>query len=127
MDESPLHHAQLDRRRRDLGLSFAALSARSGVSEPTVKRILRGRLPEASFAHVVAIARAVGAPIASHEQDVDEMLRARAREKATMVARLVQGTSALEAQGIDDVEFGRLVERTYHELLAGPRRRLWSD
>jgi len=127
VDDLLLHHAQLDRRRRDLGLSYAALSVRSGVSEPTVKRILRGRLPEASFAHVVAIARAVGAPIASHEQDVDEMLRARAREKATMVARLVQGTSALEAQGIDDVEFGRLVERTFHELLAGPRRRLWSD
>lgn len=124
---APVSHAHLDRRRRDLGLTFAALSARSGVSEPTVKRILGGRMAEASFAHVVAIARALGTPFTTEAQDVDEMLRARARTKAEHVARLVQGTSALEAQAVDDAEYRRLVERTYHELLAGSRRRLWAD
>lgn len=43
------------------------------------------------------------------------------------VARLVQGTNALEAQAVDDAEYRRLVERTYHELLARSRRRLWAD
>ncbi len=108
-------------------MTFAALASRSGVSEPTVKRILGGRLGEASFSHVVAIAGALGAPLAADEQDIEEMLRARARAKAHDVARLVQGTCALEAQAVDDTEYRRLVDRTYHELLAGSRRRLWAD
>lgn len=120
-------NVSLDRRRRDLGLTFTALSVRSGVSEPTVKRILGGRLGEASFTHVVAIARALGAPIAAEATDIDQMLRDRARAKAEAVARLVQGTSALESQAVDDAEYRRLVERSYHELLAGSRRRLWAD
>ena len=49
-----------------------------------------------------------------------------ARKKAEQVARLVQGTSALESQAVDAKTYKRLVEKTYHELLAGSRRRLWS-
>jgi transcriptional regulator with XRE-family HTH domain len=127
MSAAPVTHAALDRRRRELGLTFAALSSRSGVSEPTVKRILGGRLGEASFTHVVAIARALGSPIAADPQDVDEMVREQARRKAEGIARLVQGTSALEAQAVDEAEYRRLVDRSYHELLAGSRRRLWAD
>ena len=127
MSAAPFTHAALDRRRRELGLTFAALSSRSGVSEPTVKRILGGRLGEASFTHVVAIARALGSPIAADPQDVDETVREQARRKAEGIARLVQGTSALEAQAVDDAEYRRLVDRSYHELLAGSRRRLWAD
>ncbi|MDI9411021.1 MAG: helix-turn-helix domain-containing protein [Bacteroidia bacterium] len=127
MIAAPITHAGLDRRRRDLGLTFAVLSSRSGVPEPTVKRILGGRLGEASFVHVVAIARALGSPISSDPQDVDEMVREQARLKAEGIARVVQGTSALEAQAVDDAEYRRLVERSYHELLAGSRRRLWAD
>jgi len=127
MSAAPVTHAALDRRRRELGLTFAALSSRSGVSEPTVKRILGGRLGEASFTHVVAIARALGSPISADPQDVDEMVREQARRKAEGIARLVQGTSALEAQAVDDAEYRRLVDRSYHELLAGSRRRLWAE
>ena len=127
MSSAPFTHAALDRRRRELGLTFAALSSRSGVSEPTVKRILGGRLGEASFTHVVAIARALGSPISADPQDVDEMVREQARRKAEGIARLVQGTSALEAQAVDDAEYRRLVDRSFHELLAGSRRRLWAD
>lgn len=127
MSTTPLNHAHLNLRRRALGLTFAALSARSGVSEPTVKRILGGRLAEASFTHVVAIARALGTPITAEPQDVEDMLRDRARRKAEAVARIVQGTSALESQAVDDATYRGLVERTFHELLAGSRRRLWAD
>ena len=78
-------HAALDRRRRELGLTFAALSSRSGVSEPTVKRILGGRLGEASFTHVVAIARALGQ---SWRLD-------RAQWRATVVFGLMQNAAYL--------------------------------
>lgn len=50
----------LDDRRRELGLSYELLSKRSGVSRPTVQRILSGHHAAASFANIVAIARSLG-------------------------------------------------------------------
>jgi transcriptional regulator with XRE-family HTH domain len=108
-------------------MSFAVVAARSGVSEPTVKRILGGQIGEASFANVVAIAEALGASLSMSETDPDEMRRLQAHRKAEQVARLVQGTSALESQAVDAESYKRLVERSFHELLAGSKRRLWSE
>lgn len=122
----PISIARLTCLRQALGMSFAALAQRSGVSEPTVKRIFAGHLGEASFANVAAVAQALGATIGLDEIDPDELCRREARRKAEQVARLVQGTSALESQAVDAQTYSRLVERSYHELLAGPRRRLWS-
>lgn len=121
-----LSPASLNARRRALGLTHAALAARSGVSEPTVKRILGGHLAEASFANVSAVLDALGLSLQTGEVSVREMREHQARRKAEEIARLVQGTSALESQAVDDATYRELVERTYHELLAGPARRLWS-
>lgn len=107
-------------------MSYAALAARSGVSEPTVKRILGGRVGEASFANVVAVAEALGASLGVAEIEPDELCRRQARRKAEEIARLVQGTSALEGQAVDPAAYAGLVERSYHQLMAGSRRRLWS-
>jgi hypothetical protein len=38
----------------------------------------------------------------------------------------VQGTSALEGQAVDGVDYQRLIERTTNDLLRGSRKRLWS-
>ena len=117
---------RLNRRREALGMSHAVLAQRSGVSEAAVKRILGGRAPEASYARVTAIASVLGVGVGVAEVAEDEKLRQQARAKAERVARLVQGTSALESQAVDRGTYERLVERSYHELLAGSRRRLWS-
>ena len=71
--------------------------------------------------------RALGASIGLEEVDADEVCREQARKKAEELARMVQGTSALESQGVDAATFQWLVERSYHELMAGPRGRLWSE
>ena len=123
----PISVDRLIRRREALGMSFSTLARRSGVSEPTVKRILGGQLGEASFANVAAVAQALGATLALQETDADELCRRQARRKAEHVARLVQGTIALESQAVDAQVYRRLVEKSYHELLAGSKRRLWSD
>lgn len=117
----------LNRRRVSLGMSYSMVAARSGVSEPTVKRILGGQVAEASFANVVAIAQALGASFGLAETDPEELCRQQARRKAEQVARLVQGTSALEGQAVDQAAYQRLVERSFHQLMAGSRRRLWSE
>lgn len=112
--------------REALGMSYAVIAARSGVSEPTVKRIFGGQIGEASFANVAAVAEALGAPLGMEATDPEEMCRRQARHKAEQIARLVQGTSALENQAVDAQGYERLVERSYHQLMAGSRRKLWS-
>lgn len=124
--ESNFSHRLAERRKR-LGMTFPALAERSGVSEPTVKRILGGRLDEAAFGHVAAVAAALGAPLGFEPTDPDEFRRAEACAKAELAARLVQGTSQLEAQGVDGTAYRAMVERSAQDLLAGPARRLWAS
>lgn len=113
--------------REALGMSYAVVAVRSGVSEPTVKRIFAGQIGEASFANVAAVAEALGAPLGMEETDPDELCRRQARLKAERIAKLVQGTSGLESQAVEKREYDRLIERSYHQLLAGSRRKLWSE
>lgn len=117
---------RLNARRQAIGMSYSIVSDRSGVSEPTVKRILGGQAAEASFSNVVAVAAALGITLELGITDADELCRAQARHKAEQAARLVQGTSALESQAVDPETYGRLVEKSYLQLLAGSKRRLWS-
>lgn len=122
----PLNIKALSERRRRLGMSYSALAARSGTSEPTVKRILGGLATDASFANVAAIAEALGLPLSFTSSDEEDLRRQEARRKAEKIAKLVQGTSALEGQAVDRTTYELLVERTYHELMAGSRRKLWA-
>jgi transcriptional regulator with XRE-family HTH domain len=115
-----------DLRRREIGMPFAALARRSGVSEPTVKRILGGQVTSASFANVARAASTLGLSLKFGETGTQDILRAQARGKAEQIARLLQGTSALEIQAAEAEAYERPVEKSYHELLAGPWRRLWS-
>lgn len=122
-------HIPIDRlrhRRQQLGMSFSTVAERSGVSEPTVKRIFGGHAGGASFAHVAAVADALGIAFGFEERDLDTIRNEQARKKAEKIARLVQGTSALESQAVDDRTYQQLVEQSFHELLAGSPRRLWS-
>jgi hypothetical protein len=49
-----------------------------------------------------------------------------ARTKAEAIVRMVQGTSALESQAVDSDTYRQMVSQTVHELMAGPRRKLWN-
>lgn len=119
--------ARLADRRKRLGMPYPALARRSGVSEPTVKRVLAGRLAEASFENVASIAAALGMPLMAQPIDIEDFRERAAREKAELVARLVQGTSALEAQAVDADQYRTLVERSMRDLLTGSRRLLWAS
>lgn len=107
-------------------MSIAALATRSGVSVATVKRILGGKFNAASVGSVAAVAEALGTPLQFAQSSAEEFRCAQARTKAQLLTRLVQGTSALECQAVGRETYDALVERSYHELLAGSPRRLWS-
>jgi transcriptional regulator with XRE-family HTH domain len=118
----------LDRRRRDLGLSYDLLSKRCGVSRPTVQRILSGRQAAASFSNILAIAESLGLALRLDSKVAPpELKREQAERKARKLVALVQGTSGLEGQAVDRETIESMVEQTTQELLAGSKRRLWSD
>lgn len=115
----------LQSQRRALGMTFADLSRRSGVPEPTVKRILGGGDQQACLRNVVAIAEAMGMTLELRAQDPQAMRAQQARQKAESVTRMAQATNALEGQAVNDVVFEQLVQHAAVQLLNGSRRRLW--
>ena len=122
----PITAERLQNRRKMLGIGFQGLASRSGVSIPTVKRIFGGQIAEASFGNIAAIAEALGLSLELGESSVDALCRQQARKKAMQVARLVQGTSALESQAVGKDTYKRIVEKSFREILAGPKRKLWA-
>lgn len=124
----PIPIERLITRRKDLGMTYAVLATRSGISEPTVKRILGGHHAQASLANVIAVAQALGMTLDFQTQtQVDDLCRQQAQQQAQHIATLVQGTSALESQAVDPQTYNRIVEKSYHELMAGSKRKLWGN
>lgn len=119
---------ELDNRRRALGMPLDELSRRANVSLLTVRRVLAGERG-ARFDTVSAIADALGVPVLDIDRarDIDEMRRDQAVSKAEKLVGLVQGTSALEGQAVDEVYIRHMVQKTINELLCGPRSRLWAS
>jgi transcriptional regulator with XRE-family HTH domain len=122
----------LESRRRSLGVSFAALSERTGISTPTLKRIFSGKVSPA-IDKIQSIAGVLGVEVRVNDKieivatsSVEEVRKQVAREKAKWLVGIVQGTSALEAQAVGPDTIREMVERTTHELLAGPNRKLWA-
>ena len=122
----PITAERLQTRRKMLGIGFQSLASRSGVSIPTVKRIFGGQIAAASFGNIAAIAEALGLSFELGESSVDALCRQQARKKAMQVARLVQGTSALESQAVEKDTYKRIVEKSFREILAGPKFKLWA-
>jgi transcriptional regulator with XRE-family HTH domain len=118
---------ELERRRKALRMSRPLLALRSGVSLPTVQRILRSGAEHARYANLVAVARALGMELAIRSaSDPHTFAERAAQAKAEAIARMIQGTSALESQAVDADTYQQLVKQTVHELMAGPRRKLWA-
>jgi len=59
--------------------------------------------------------------------DIRDLKREQAVRKAKKLVALVQGTSGLEGQAVGEKDVESMVKQTTHELLAGSKRRLWSD
>lgn len=117
----------LETRRQSLGMSRPALASRSCVSLPTVNRILSGRHLRVSFESVVAVATALGVELTAVPSERSDALRRRqAHSKARRLVGIVQGTSALEGQGLRQAELEALVTLTAAELMRS-KSRLWSD
>jgi transcriptional regulator with XRE-family HTH domain len=126
----------LDSRRRELGISYSALAALSGVSQPALQRLLTGKVEAPALTSVEAVARVLGFGAVRFLEDgsidfepsssAETLRRSQAWRKAGKLVGMVQGTTALEGQDVGEADHQAMVVRTYHELLAGSNQRLWS-
>lgn len=121
----PFELRRLQRRRHQLGMPYEILAKRSGVSVPTLKRMLSGH--DTSISSVCAVAAAMGLEMRLHSQvSALQMQETQARSKAKELVAMVQGTSGLEGQAVDKEKLDEMIRRTVHELMAGSKQRLWS-
>lgn len=116
---------ELNQRRRDLGMPIRTLAVRAEVPVRTTERILGGG-PRVAFASVLAVADALGMRHLRDGKDIPAMRHRQAGEKAEKLVKMVQATSALEAQAVDKAAERRMVARTVTDLLKGPPAVLWA-
>lgn len=119
--------AKLEHRRREMGLSCAAVAQRSQLSLRTVQRVLSGQEKDAGFTTVLRLAECLGLSIDVSGPAVEDMRLRQAQQKARRLVAQVQGNAALETQGVSKEMVERMEQQTVHELLAGPPRRLWAE
>ena len=101
------------------------IGRRAGLSIATVKNIL-ARKVNASFEAMMAISGAMGVDFRIRARSVSAFRREQARRKAKEILKMVQASSALEAQAVDENAIKKMEQQTIAELLSGPRRKLWS-
>jgi len=119
---------RLNERRERLGISCSVLAKRAGISLRSVQRILCGEELNPGFSTVATLARELGVGVRFDEEvDVRTIRRRQAERKAERILAIVQGTSALEAQGLSRETLRDLREKTINELLAGSDRKLWAE
>lgn len=118
---------RLQERRKTLGMTYATLAQRSGVSVATVERVLSSRPHRVGLEDALAIASALGMNLQLQEDtDPVDMVRRQAEIKARKLVDMVQGTSLLEAQGVEEDQRQRMIQIATLKLLKSPRRRLWD-
>ncbi|MHA7811871.1 MAG: helix-turn-helix domain-containing protein [Phycisphaerales bacterium] len=119
--------ATLRTRKQELGMTFETLADRSGVSVSTLKRMLAPAAEDASMSDTLAVAQALGVTLSTRMPSAEEFREEQAHAKARKLVMMVQGTSALESQGVDEQHIQRMIQRTVRDLLNGPRCKLWAS
>ncbi|HEY7425731.1 MAG TPA: hypothetical protein VH682_15990 [Gemmataceae bacterium] len=116
----------LDKQRRTLKMPLHILAERAHLSRATVCRILKEKRASSSLESVLAVASVLGAEGELHIQDPEKLVEQQVQKRAKRIVRMVQGTMALEGQGITDPKhLDQLVETAAREIRAKPRKQLW--
>ena len=109
---------QITIRKEELGITIENLAKLSGVGTRTINRLLKNE--DVKLSTVEAVTNLLGLDFAGNEQiPLQELEKQRAREKALHLASIVQGTSALEMQGLEDESINKIVSMYENEFLYG--------
>jgi transcriptional regulator with XRE-family HTH domain len=105
-------------RKEQLHITVENLAKLSGVSVRTMNRLLKNE--DVKLSTVEHVTNFLGLDFAGNEQVSLSLLKKhRAHEKALFLASIVQGTSALEMQGLEDNSLKSIIESYEEEFLHG--------
>lgn len=112
-------------RKKQLNITVENFSKLSGVSVRTINRLLKNE--DVKLSTVEDITNFLGLDFAGNEQlSLPELQRNRAHEKALFLASLVQSTSALEMQGLEEDSLNNIILMYEKEFLSGAyKNTLW--
>ena len=116
---------KIENRKKELGISIENLAILSHSGVRTINRLFAGE--DVKLSTVEKITNLLGLDFAGNETvALKDLEKERAKQKAIFMASLVQGTSALEMQGLEKNTLDKMIHRFEKEFLSGAYRdRLW--
>ena len=112
-------------RKQQLNITLENLSKLSGVGIRTVNRLFAG--DDVKLSTIEKITNLLGLDFAGNESiSFKQLQRQRAKEKAIFMASLVQSTSALEMQGLEENNLNSIIHNFENQFLTGVyKNKLW--
>jgi len=114
-------------RRQHVGITVESLSKLSNVGYKTIMRFFSG--DDVKLSTVEKITNVLGLDFAGNEViDINALRDKRAKERALYIVSLVQDTSSLEMQGLDNEDINEMLQDTKMQLLYGEYKdKLWAS
>lgn len=112
-------------RKEQLNITIENLAKLSGLGVRTVNRVLANE--DVKLSTIESITNLLGLDFAGNEiVQLEELKKQRAKQKAIFMASLVQSTSALEMQGLDNDNINNIISMYEKEFLDGEyQNTLW--
>ncbi len=118
---------RVKQRKEQIGLTLDNISKLSHLGNRTVTRFFSGEAVKLST--LEKITTIMGLDFAGNETvDIETLRDTRAKERAIYIVSLVQDTSALEMQGLEDEAIQSLIQDTKEQFLTGDyQKNLWAS
>jgi len=118
---------RVKQRKKDIGLTIDNIAKLSNLGNRTVARFFAGE--DVKLSTLEKITNILGLDFSGNEiVDIKTLRENRAKEKALYIVSLVQDTSVLEKQGLDNKYLELLIEDTKEQFLTGEyQKNLWAS
>ena len=116
---------KIENRKKQINISIENLAKLSNLGVRTVNRFFAG--DDVKLSTIERITNLLGLDFAGNEViPLNQLQKQRAKEKALFMASLVQSTSALEVQGLEEESLNKIIDKFEKEFLQGQyKNRLW--
>lgn len=116
---------KIENRKKQINISIENLAKLSNLGVRTVNRFFAG--DDVKLSTIERITNLLGLDFAGNEIiPLNQLQKQRAKEKALFMASLVQSTSALEVQGLEEDSLNKIIDKFEKEFLQGQyKNRLW--
>ena len=116
---------KIENRKKQININIENLAKLSHLGVRTVNRFFAG--DDVKLSTIERITNLLGLDFAGNEViPLNQLQKQRAKEKALFMASLVQSTSALEVQGLEEDSLNKIIDKFEKEFLQGQyKNRLW--